>query len=212
MAGKKKTGIRFGKPLIGMLFRTNRITMINEEVLLKALANGRSVILCCWHGRLLFPLHCFRKRGFHALAGLHDDADIVSQIGEKMGWHFIRGSSSSGGKEAYQKMVEVLSSPGQAIVVTPDGPQGPEHVAKVGAVKAAQRTDALLIPITGHATRRWEIANWDTFEVPKPFGRIRFAFGEPLEAGAESSTEKLNSKLENRMISLQKENDAQFTG
>ena len=212
MADKKETGIQFGKPLIGMLFRTNRLTMINENVLLQALVDGRSVILCCWHGRLLFPLHCLRKRGYHALAGLHDDAEIVSQIGEKMGWHFIRGSSSSGGREAYREMVEVLSGTGQTIVVTPDGPQGPEHVAKQGAVKAAQKTGALLIPITGQASWRWEITNWDTFVVPKPFGRIHFTFGEPLEAGTDIPTEKLNNELEARMISLQHENDAQLIG
>lgn len=212
MVRKKETGIRLGKPAIGMLFRTNRITLVNEDVLLQALGSGRSVILCCWHGRLMFPLYCLRKSGYHALAGLHEDAEIVSKIGEKMGWHFIRGSSSSGGKEAYREMVEVLSNPGQVIVVTPDGPQGPEHVAKQGAVKVAQRIGALLIPITGQATRKWEITNWDTFVVPKPFGRIQFAFGEPLEADADTPSEELNSELERRMISLQQENDAQLIG
>jgi lysophospholipid acyltransferase (LPLAT)-like uncharacterized protein len=85
-------------------------------------------------------------------------------------------------------------------------------VAKPGAVKAAQKTGALLIPITGQASWRWEITNWDTFVVPKPFGRIRFTFGEPLEAAVDTPTEKLNTELEAQMISLQHENDTQLIG
>lgn len=195
---------------MGTLFSCNRIDLINEEILLQALAAGRSVILCCWHGRLLFPLYCLRKRGYHALAGLHEDAEIISRVGEKMGWHFIRGSSSSGGREAYREMVEVLSQPGEVVVVTPDGPQGPKHVAKPGAVKAAQRTGALLIPITGQASQRWEITNWDTFIVPKPFGRVRFAVGEPVQADETIPFEELNRELEERLLVMQQQNDAQL--
>ncbi|MBT7520061.1 MAG: hypothetical protein HN654_06805, partial [Candidatus Marinimicrobia bacterium] len=62
----------------------------------------------------------------------------------------------------------------------PDGPTGPARVPKPGGIRAAQATNAAIIPISVHSTRRWGFTNWDTFYLEKPFGKIYIQYGEPI--------------------------------
>ncbi|MFQ6673550.1 MAG: DUF374 domain-containing protein, partial [Fidelibacterota bacterium] len=127
------------------------------------------------------------------------DAEIISQLGWRMGWRMIRGSSTRGGTGAFQRMVTALRKPGEVVAMTPDGPKGPRQKAKQGAVRTAMRTGAVIVPVSGQATRRWNVVNWDTFVVPKPLGKVVLVFGNPMDVysgGPESSRaleEKLNS-------------------
>ena len=52
-----------------------------------------------------------------------------------MGWNIVRGSSTDGGKEAYNKMLNILNKPGNLFAITPDGPQGPAKKPKAVQLK-----------------------------------------------------------------------------
>lgn len=173
-------GIYLGKAALTILFGLNRKVVLNKKFLTDALATKKSVLICCWHGRLLFPLYFLRESGAHGLAGLHRDAEIISKVGGKMGWKLIRGSSSEGGTAAYKGLISVLKEGDTVVGITPDGPRGPKREAKRGAVRAAMLTGAIIIPVSGQASRRWEFKNWDVFVVPKPGGRISMVFGKPI--------------------------------
>ncbi len=193
--------------LIMSLFRLNRQKLVNSEIMEEIISSGKSIIICCWHGRLLFPFYFFRKKGFYALAGLHRDAEIISKIGSKMGWNMIRGSSSKKGKEAYEEIVQRLKESGIIVGLTPDGPKGPRLKAKRGTVRAAQETGTVIIPVSGQSNRRWEVINWDVLVIPKPFGRSVFVFGEPLIVTKNDDIDEINNELEKRLISVQEQAD-----
>ena len=42
--------------------------------------NGNSVLLCVWHSHLLNIVYDLRGLSFNALAGTHNDAEIISQV------------------------------------------------------------------------------------------------------------------------------------
>lgn len=189
------------------LFRFNRQKLVKSEIMEEIISSGKSIILCCWHGRLLFPFYFLRNNGFYALAGLHKDAEIISRIGNKMGWNMIRGSSSKKGKEAYEEIVQRLRKSGITVALTPDGPKGPRLKAKRGTVRAAQETGAVIIPVSGQSNRRWEVTNWDVLVIPKPFGRSVFVFGEPLIITKNDDIDEINYELEKRLISVQEQAD-----
>ena len=144
------------------------------------------------------------------MAGLHKDAEIISRIGTKLGWSMLRGSSSRGGVRAYRKLLEAMEKRGK-IFITPDGPKGPEYVIKKGTLKSAELTEAILIPVSGQASKRWEIRNWDTFVVPKPFGRVVNVVGDPIDA-AKVEGDDLVEKLREGMNKAQVEADAWING
>ena len=54
-----------------------------------------------------------------------------------------------------------------------DGPRGPLHRVKPGAILAAQQSGAALVPITARASRAWVFERaWDRYQLPKPFARV----------------------------------------
>jgi len=196
-------GIILGKPLLSALFLLNKKTILNQEIVEEKIEVGKSVIVCLWHGRLLFPFYFLRKMEGYGLVGLHQDAEIISRIGTKMGWNPIRGSSTKGGVGAFQKMVDILSSGRKMVFVTPDGPKGPKQRAKPGVMRAAMLTDAVIIPMSGQASRRWEIKNWDTFVVPKPFGSVSLIFGKPMEVSKKDEIKQKIKELEEELNRIQ---------
>ena len=139
------------------------------------------------------------------------DAEIISRIGAKLGWTMLRGSSSRGGVKAYKQLLKTLTKGGK-VFITPDGPRGPEHEIKEGTVKGAKRTDALLVPLSGQASRRWEIRSWDTFVVPKPFGRVVTVVGEPIDPMKVREGNELSKVLQRAMNRAEKDADAWIAG
>ena len=67
------------------------------------------------------------------------------------------------------------------MLITADGPKGPARRVKAGTVQLAAKTGAWVIPISWSGSRVKVLEkSWDRFLVPLPFGRIRFAYGQPL--------------------------------
>jgi lysophospholipid acyltransferase (LPLAT)-like uncharacterized protein len=52
---------------------------------------------------------------------------------------------------------------------------------KAGAIVAGQITGLPLVPVAAGADRGWWLGGWDRFLVPRPFARIRVAYGDPVE-------------------------------
>lgn len=205
---RKKLEIVLGGGLIRLIYFTNRYRVEGKHHIEEALASGKSVILAIWHGRLLTLFIYLAHRGFYALAGMHKDAELITQIGVKIGWRFIRGSSTRHGREAFQEMVELLKQPGVLVFITPDGPKGPARIPKAGALRAAQKTGALLVPASCQSTRYWGFTNWDTFMVSKPFARTEIMFGPPLEFDGDADFDAGLVKFKNALDELSREVDA----
>ena len=79
-------------------------------------------------------------------------------------------------------------------------------------MKGAKRTDALLVPLSGQASRRWEIRSWDTFVVPKPFGRVVTVVGEPIDPMKVREVNELSKVLQRAMNRAEKDADAWIAG
>jgi lysophospholipid acyltransferase (LPLAT)-like uncharacterized protein len=86
------------------------------------------------------------------------------------------------------------------VAFTPDGPRGPRRELKQGVVAAAQRAAVRILPIHADADRAWRFASWDRFMLPKPFARVRVAYGEPFLVGP--GTEGLARGLEDTRIAM----------
>ena len=105
-----------GRWFLRAVFFLNRQTVLNGQRWGEVLSTGRPVLICCWHGRLLFPVFRWWREGSHALAGLHEDAEIISRIATKLGWSMMRGSSSRGGRQAYRQLLQALEEKGRVFI------------------------------------------------------------------------------------------------
>ena len=166
--------------LIRLLYGSCRWKVTGFQHVEDLLNKNSSFIIAYWHGNMFIPYLKLAKYHFHILAGFHRDAELGVSIGEKLGWKFLRGSSSQNGSEVFQQIVELLSKPNNVFAITPDGPKGPARIPKPGAVRAAQKTGVPIIPAAGRSRHSWGFTNWDTFYITKPFTRIELKFGKPL--------------------------------
>ena len=175
-----KIKILLSSTILKLVYGLNRKNVRGRENYLYSIEKGTPVIIAVWHGHLLSVLHDLRREHVHAVAGTHKDADLISEIASRWGWNMIRGSSKEKGNIAYKKMIASLKMPGSILFITPDGPTGPRRIPKPGIIRAAQATNAIIIPTSVHSTKNWKFNNWDTFFLEKPFGKIYIEYGEPI--------------------------------
>ena len=167
--------------VLKVIYRLNRKSVRGRRNYVENIHAGRPVIIAVWHGHLLSVFHDLKDEKVNAVAGTHKDADLISRVAEKWGWSMIRGSSKEKGSIAYKGMIKSLKIPGSILFITPDGPTGPRRIPKPGIIRAAQATDAVIIPTSVFSTKSWEFTNWDTFYLEKPFGKIFIEYGSPIE-------------------------------
>jgi lysophospholipid acyltransferase (LPLAT)-like uncharacterized protein len=162
-------------------------------------------ILAFWHGTMLYPWYRHRKRGYLALTSLSKDGDILAKTLKYWKYTVARGSSSKGGREALNKMIRFAASSG-AVTITPDGPRGPRLEMKPGAVLAAKKSGKPLILLGVGYKKKKVLRNWDKFEVPYPFSKVRLLYSDPVfidKALSREETEKRMSELEQEFRILQ---------
>ena len=194
------------KWLLLLIYNTNRWDIRGSKNFEIALNNKKSVIISTWHGQLLTPFMHLAKKKHYGLAGLNRDGELISKVGNKLGWKILRGSSSKGGSRIFIEIVRILRQPSTLIGITPDGPRGPEKIPKAGIIKAAQKTGAIIIPVSSISTRNWKFVNWHTFFLEKPFGKIYLKYGKPITFEIEDDFEFCKNSLIKAMDNVEKEN------
>ena len=94
---------------------------------------------------------------------------------------------------------------GLCACVTVDGPRGPRHIAKEGALFLAARANAPIVPIRLFMNRRKCFASWDKFQLPYPFSKVTMVCGDAYmfqgdihnHADLDAACRDLQHRLEN---------------
>lgn len=191
--------------LLRALYGSNRWRFHHRSYFSDCLKDDKPVIVACWHGHLLPLFMYFARYHYYGLAGLHRDADLISEVGERMGWQLFRGSSTDRGKEVFREIVETLTDPKAVLFMTPDGPKGPAKEPKPGVLRAAQKAGAWVVPASADSVRRWGFTNWDTFYVTQPFSRIHMVFGKPLQFAPDQEFDNGLNQLKTAMNNVENE-------
>jgi lysophospholipid acyltransferase (LPLAT)-like uncharacterized protein len=174
-----------GGLLASVLARSWRIQVIHEDRWRVLRDSGEAYLFVLWHEALLPLLWRHRRQGIAIVVSEARDGEYLANYAESIGYRLVRGSSTRGAARALLGAVRELES-GHPVAFTPDGPRGPRRELKQGVVAAAQRAGVRILPIHADADRAWRFASWDRFMLPKPFARVRVAYGEPFSvAGGE---------------------------
>ncbi len=174
-----------GSAALRMIASTWRVRVRGGEHLAGLRQAGTPFIFSLWHGQLLPLIWHHRGQRVAILVSEHRDGELIARIAESIGYQLIRGSTTRGGGRALLSLVRTLDG-GTEVAVTPDGPRGPAFSFAPGALVAAHRTGAPLLPVAADADRAWRLGSWDGFIIPKPFARVTVAYGPPVSVDAES--------------------------
>ena len=189
-----------GGTLGSLLARSWRIQVVQEERWRQLRDSGESYVFVLWHEALLPLLWRHRNQAIAIVVSEARDGEYLASYAESIGYRLVRGSSTRGAARALLGAVRELEA-GHPVAFTPDGPRGPRREIKPGVVAAAQRSGVRILPIHAEADRAWRFASWDKFMLPKPFARVRIAYGEPFLVGA--GGEGLARGLEDTRIALE---------
>lgn len=201
------------KVVINVLCRLVRIRVIGKEFYDNAKRSGEKIIFILWHGRIIIPIFVHRNKGIRPLVSLSRDGEFTAMVLKGFGYEPIRGSSSKGGKEAFQKMKEALETSEVAII--PDGPRGPGRFLKPGCLYLAQQTGAILLPISFSCKKRKFLKGWDKHLIFPPFTECVMIYGEPIKIEESLNSEKIESirkDVERRLTELDEEADKLASG
>jgi lysophospholipid acyltransferase (LPLAT)-like uncharacterized protein len=214
--GKRLTfwlATRFGWLLLLLVGRWTRIRFQGRDHFEKLRAHQRPFIICTWHGKILIPIFIHRGENICGMVSEHHDGEMIAQTLHRIGYTTVRGSSTRGGSRAMIAMIRALKN-GHVGAIMPDGPKGPRHVFKFGALAIAQKAGADLLPMTFASSAFWRLKSWDQFIIPKPFSRALALYGEPISVPATTEPEALEGlrqQVEERMRALEAEVEARFS-
>lgn len=186
--------LRFVYFLLVSTYRVEKV--IGTEVAEQIVADKeRAYAPCYWHQHHVLCSNLLRqwiRRGLRAcfLISASVDGEVPDRIARSWGAEVIRGSANQTGALVLRDMQQMMKR-GVSIVTTADGPNGPNHEFKVGAVLMARIGAVPLVPLACAADRAWYLNRWDNFMVPKPFARVVYAIGTPLTVPADTPVDAL---------------------
>ena len=193
--------------LYGLVKATIRpVIGADAKDILEAFDRNERIVVAFWHGQLAMMQKPYRGRG----AGIciqvsrHSDGEIITRAVRPFGVRTARGSATRGGVASVRDMLEAFRD-GYDLAMAIDGPRGPRHQAKPGAVRLAQATGARLFPVAAAPRRGWKAKSWDRFVVPRPFTTVHYMAGRPISLARDAddaSIESARAELERELNRL----------
>lgn len=180
-----------GAAAICSVARTMHCETRGHEALDGLYREGRNIILAFWHAQQLMIPIGYRGKGSHVLISRHGDGEIIARIIARFGHEAVRGSSTRGGAGALRALIK-LGRSGRDVVVTPDGPKGPRHVAKLGVIHLAKATGLPIVPLAFACSKknslRAGIATWSHIRFPEGY------FSTEIRSGSRAKPMKPRSR------------------
>ena len=163
---------------------TWRVRWSGRSLLQTHLRDG-PVILGFWHEHLavLGPLHADRQ--LVGMVSRSRDGERLATLLAVLGFHTVRGSSSSGARAVARAALRALRG-GRSVAIALDGPRGPRHQVAPGAMVLAGWADCPLLLVGCRVWPALRLPSWDRQCLPLPFARVdvRYALCGPPETTA----------------------------
>ncbi|TWT54161.1 hypothetical protein Pla22_17960 [Rubripirellula amarantea] len=173
------------------------------------LASGKTYIYAQLHAHQI-GAGMFGEPGTVAMVSRSADASMVVPMLKLFRKIVVRGSSgkaTKGGASALQQLIRKVKDGHQAVIAV-DGPRGPRGSVQKGIGLLAKKTGMPIVPVVVVPTRRWIFAKtWDRLQIPQPFCRIDFYFGDPVFANEETDLHQLAEDLQATLHDLESEHD-----
>ncbi|MDR1490040.1 MAG: lysophospholipid acyltransferase family protein [Desulfovibrio sp.] len=154
-------------------------------------AQGRIMIFALFHDELFSLMHVRENLRLVTVVSRSRDGEYLARLLQSLGLKTARGSSSRQGASALRQIARIMREDKYHGVITVDGPRGPRHKVKQGAIILAFRTPAIIQPVRLFPNRAKRFNSWDRFQLPLPFTRVDIVFGEPYAVRAAKLDEEI---------------------
>ena len=175
---------------IRLILKTVRWRHENLACVEPVLAGEAGAVALFWHGRIPLCLATapqWWRKNTKALISPSADGEFIAQALAMAGFPAIRISTAKPGdtakaRQAVAAFREAINhvAKGGALVVTPDGPRGPNEVIAAGSLQIARRSKqpVFLMGIAANPAKQFD--TWDQVMFARPFGRGAVVWDGPL--------------------------------
>lgn len=178
---------------IRLILNTVRWTHVNLDCVEPVLASPTDgAIALFWHGRIPLCLSTapqWWRKDTKAMISPSSDGQFIATALDMAGFPAIRTSSAKKGdaakaRQAVAALREAVShvAGGGALVITPDGPRGPNEVIAPGALQIAKRSGQGVYLMGIAANPAMQMKGWDRIMFAAPFGRGAVVWDGPFHA------------------------------
>jgi lysophospholipid acyltransferase (LPLAT)-like uncharacterized protein len=181
---------------------TLRFRVEGQEHWDEAARGGRLPIYTFWHDRIFPGTYFFRRRRIVIMTSQSFDGEYIARFIRRFGYGAVRGSSTRGGTGALVELARLVRK-GCPAGFSIDGPRGPRHVAKMGAVLLAKKTGQPVLPFGVNAESFWSLDSWDRMQIPKPLSRVTVRFAPPIDVPPDADEETLKAKRDELQLALE---------
>jgi lysophospholipid acyltransferase (LPLAT)-like uncharacterized protein len=163
-----------------LLFWTLRLDVRTSEANPYASSGSARYLFSVWHDSMILAAFGGPHLQTIALTSQHRDGSFVASVLKAIGVSTVRGSTGHTGGNALREMLSAAK--GKDIVITPDGPRGPQHQMSRGIVFIASHTGNAIVPTAFSCGRAWRIrGNWTDLVIPRPFSKVLLLAGQPID-------------------------------
>lgn len=140
------------------------------------LADGQPTIVAFWHGHMV-PLLALLQ-GHHAIviSSFGFRGSVIGQVAQSLGHRSLRIEGALGTRQ----LCIALQRHEAPVALAVDGPIGPRHHAKPGAVFLSALAQARILPVVASARPACVLGRWDRLVIPLPFATVSVRVGRPL--------------------------------
>ena len=161
--------------------------------------NLKPCIYAMWHANQFLVHGLEDKANTSILVSNSIDGEVIARAVEKWGFKVVRGSAGKkGAVESTMQMLTRLKN-GECVGIMVDGPHGPLHKVKNGAVKLAQMSGAPIVPAHWYSPQKTfiNLPSWDKMKTPLGDCKILNLYGEPIYVNENATDEELSEAKEN---------------
>ena len=168
--------------------------------------NINPCIYALWHENQFSIYGIGNKRNVNVLISNSADGEIITKAVEGFGFKVVRGSSARKGCISSTMQLITKLKNGECAAIMIDGPHGPLHKVKGGAIKLAKETGAPIVPMHWYSEEKTFITlpSWDKMKTPLGNCHIINLYGEPIYVNNEDSNEEIAERIKNSLANLEK--------
>jgi len=170
----------FGAVFLRLQCATWRVEIRGLERLDDMLTAKKRALLVFWHGKYLPLFALMRGRKVCVFSSDSFRGRVIDEICRRFGYRcfLLRQDQRASVLDLMEEALVPWNLAGLAV----DGPLGPYHTVKPGAIKLAAALGFVVVPVTTASHRKRVIARrWDRMELPALFTRVVLVVGEPLQ-------------------------------
>ncbi|KRB52852.1 MAG: DUF374 domain-containing protein [Pseudomonadota bacterium] len=193
--------------------RTRRWRHENVACVEPVLTTGVPAIALFWHGRIPICLGLaeiwWRRTKLRCMVSPSSDGEFVAQALARAKFPAIRTSSAKKGDSAKARAAlaairEAIAwvKDGGVLIVTPDGPRGPNEVIAPGALQIAKRTGAPIYLMGVAVSPVIVLDTWDKVRLGLPFGRGATVWDGPYYVPADADDDAIAALVEDLSAKL----------